>query len=58
MYKKGVGVPQEDVLAHTRSYFVLAQGNQMGFKVRFSVVKEMTRATIEEAQRLFGECRV
>ena len=57
MYKEGEGVPQDYIQAHMWYNLSASQGFDYARKARDSLVKEMTRTQIAEAQKLAREWR-
>ncbi len=55
MYRRGEGVPQDDVLAHMWFNLAAAQGHEDARKFRDKLAGRMTPAQLAEAQRLARE---
>ena len=56
MYKSGLGVLQDNVIAHMWFNLAASKGNEGAGESRDLIAKQMTAASIEEAQRLAREC--
>jgi len=55
MYHKGLGVPQDYVMAHMWFSLAAAQAHEDAIKIRDMVAARMTREQIAEAERLARE---
>jgi hypothetical protein len=56
MYNNGQGVPQDIVLAHMWFNIASANGSENATKIRATIVKEMTREQIADAQARARVC--
>jgi len=56
MYKKGRGVPQDDIYAHMWWNIAASLGHDGASKNREIIAKKMSPADISEAQKLAREC--
>ncbi len=55
MYRRGQGVPKDDVLAHMWWSLAAAQGHEPARKYRDRLAEKMTPAQLADAQRLARE---
>ncbi len=55
MYRRGEGVPQDDVLAHLWWSLAAAQGHENARRARDRLAARMTRAQVADTQRLARE---
>ena len=56
MYEYGLGVLQDNVMAHMWSNIGAANGNELGGTNRDKIAKKMTSADISKAQQMAREC--